>query len=113
MFVIEYRQAWRRHSARGLTRRKMRELTELADRWGRARRGYIRDDWGESHFLAVLRAPRSLVEQRRNAGWSDVPIMVHYHKTALDSALDHVRRSWALTVWRVRGDVRASGFSDN
>lgn len=87
-----------RHSAHGLTKRKLERLRELAHRWQEARAIYIRDYSDPQYLKAVFDRRHQLVESRRALGWAPVSLQAHQHKTAMDSALLHVAATWVRTL---------------
>ena len=103
--MTEIPRAVVRHSARGLTQRKRSELLEIAGAWHRARREYVRDYWGVEYCARVMLSPRRLRDERRASGWAAVDLPVHYHHTALLSALALIRDAWATAVGRARQRV--------
>jgi putative transposase len=92
----------RRHAAKGLTKRKRTELHEIARRWHQARDSYIDRFAHPKYASAALRRPRDLRELVRRQGWAPVDLTVHYHQTALLSAVGVIRGNWSATAGRVR-----------
>lgn len=92
----------RRDAAPGVTARKWAELGELASLWHSARDHYISRLSRPSDLTGVALRPRSLRERQRQEGWAPVPLTVHYHQTAFLSAAAEVKRSWLVTLGRVR-----------
>lgn len=92
----------RRHAAKGLAKRKRTELHEIARRWHQARDAYVVRFAHPRYAAAALRQPRDLREVARRQGWAPVDLTVHYHQTALLSAVGVIRGNWTATAARVR-----------
>lgn len=92
----------RRDAAADLTARKLGELREIAARWHIARDFFVRRLSGTKDLVAVALRPRSLRERQRREGWAPTALAVHYHQTAFLSAAAEVKRSWLVTLGRIR-----------
>ena len=104
----------RRHSAPDVTARKRNELTELANRWHKARAFYVGRLSQVSDLADVLARPRHLRERQRKEGWAPVDLTVHYHQTAFLDAATEIRRRWESALGQLRFRAgRRSDISDD
>jgi len=102
-----------RHSAIRTDRTKVEELCEIARRWSMARRAYARDYGSIEHLTVVLGSAKIASNKQAKAGWCDIPLNYHYHKTACESALAILSGNWNAAFARVRSLVgRNPRFSD-
>jgi hypothetical protein len=102
-----------RHSAIGTDRAKIDECAEIARRWSEARRTYAREYSGIEHLSTVLGSARIASNKRARAGWCDIALNYHYHKTAFESAMAILNGGWETTFARVRTLIgRNKRFSD-
>ena len=63
---------------------------------------YARDYSDIEHLATVLGSAKTASGQQAKAGWCDVPLNYHYHKTAFESAMAILKGGWAATFVRVR-----------